>query len=124
VDDVLLYLGFNHVAGIGPARLDRLVAYFGDLAAVWHAPADHLRAAGLDQRTTNSLTKTRHSLDLDAMYAQLAKDGIRAVTRDDEHYPASLRQTTNSPYLLYVRGTLAEADRWAVAVVGTRQAST
>jgi DNA processing protein len=25
---------------------------------------------------------------------------------------------------LYVRGTLAEADRWAVAVVGTRQAST
>ena len=124
MDDVLLYLGFNHVAGIGPARLDRLVAYFGDLAAAWHAPADHLRAAGLDQRTTNSLTKTRHSLDLDATYAQLAKNGIRVVTRDDGHYPALLGQTTNPPYLLYVRGTLAEADRWAVAVVGTRQAST
>jgi DNA processing protein len=123
VDDILFYLGFNHVAGIGPTRLDRLIAYFGDLESAWHAPADELRGAGLDQRTTTSLVQTRQSLDLAATYQRMNEQGIRVLTRDDAHYPALLRQTSNPPYVLYVRGTLTDSDRWAVAVVGTRQAS-
>lgn len=122
--DDLLYLGFNHVPGIGPARLDRLVAYFGDLHAAWHAPADELRAAGLDQRTITAFARTRRELDVEGIFQRLTDNGIRVVTRDDTQYPPLLRQTTNPPYLLYARGTLADADRWAVAVVGTRQAST
>jgi DNA processing protein len=35
-----------------------------------------------------------------------------------------LRELVNGPPLLYVRGTLAENDRWAMAVVGTRGATT
>lgn len=124
MNDVLLYLGFSHVAGIGPARLERLITYFGDLEHAWHASADELRFAGLDQRTTAALAQTRQSLDLESLYGRLTTDGIRVVTRDDPHYPALLRQTSHPPYVLYVRGTLAESDRWAIAVVGTRQAST
>lgn len=120
----LLYLAFNHVPGIGPARLDRLLAYFGDLAAAWHAPADALRAAGLDQRTIAAFARTRRELDAEAVFQRLSDNGIRVITRDNAQYPPLLRQTTNPPYLLYVRGTLVDADRWAVAVVGTRQAST
>jgi DNA processing protein len=123
VDDLLFYLGFNHVAGIGPARLDRLVAYFGDLGSAWHASTDQLRNAGLDQRTTTSLVHTRQSLDLETMYDRMTEQGIRVLTRDDPSYPGLLRQTNNPPYVLYIRGTLTDTDRWAVAVVGTRQAS-
>jgi DNA processing protein len=40
-----------------------------------------------------------------------------------ERYPALLREIADPPSALYVRGTLEPADRAAVAVVGTRQAS-
>ncbi len=123
VDTILYYLGFNHVPGIGPARLDRLIAYFGDLASAWHAPAAELGAAGIDARSLDALLHARRTLDLESTYAHITGQGIRLITRDDPGYPHLLAQITNPPYLLYVRGTLAEVDRWAVAVVGTRQAS-
>lgn len=49
---------------------------------------------------------------------------MRLITRDDPAYPPLLAQTVNPPFLLYVRGTLTDNDRWSLAVVGTRQAST
>jgi DNA processing protein len=54
-----------------------------------------------------------------------AADGIGAdlVTVLDEHYPSNLRLIPNLPPFLFYRGTLAEADAWSVAVVGTRKAS-
>lgn len=124
MDTVLYYLGFNHVPGIGPARLDRLIAYFGDLATAWHAPAAELGAAGIDARSLDALIRARRTLDLESRYAQITGQGIRLIARDNSDYPHLLAQITNPPYLLYVRGTLTEVDRWAVAVVGTRRAST
>lgn len=123
MDDLLYYLGFNRVAGIGPARLDRLIAYFGTLPAAWCASADDLGAAGLDQRTITALLQTRRSLDLEVEYQRTLECGVRLITRDDPAYPTLLAQTVNPPFLLYVRGTLTENDRWSVAVVGTRNAS-
>lgn len=124
MDDLLYYLGFNRVAGIGPARLDRLLAYCGTLHAAWHAPVDDLMAAGLDIRSIKALVQTRQTLDLQAESDRAAAQGIRLISRDDPAYPALLAQTVNPPFLLYVRGTLTENDRWSLAVVGTRQAST
>ncbi|HLH57947.1 MAG TPA: DNA-processing protein DprA [Streptosporangiaceae bacterium] len=49
--------------------------------------------------------------------------GAHLITVLDEHYPPNLRLIPNLPPFLFYRGTLAEADVWSVAVVGTRQAS-
>ncbi|HEX6291525.1 MAG TPA: DNA-processing protein DprA [Herpetosiphonaceae bacterium] len=123
MDSILYYLGFNRVPGIGPARLDRIIAHCGSLESAWNASAGELIAAGLDQRSIESLVQTRRTLDLEAEYERAIDAGIRLISRDDPAYPALLAQTTNPPFLLYVRGTLTEMDRWALAVVGTRQAS-
>lgn len=45
------------------------------------------------------------------------------LTPDDEAFPAALRRIADPPQALHVFGTLAEADRNAVAVVGARRAS-
>lgn len=124
MDDIRYYLGFNCVSGIGPARFDRLRAVFGSLELAWHASTGDLMAAGLDSRSIEALVRTRHTLNLDAEYERVLEQGVRLVTREDAAYPPLLAQTINPPFLLYVRGTLAEQDRWALAVVGTRQAST
>lgn len=123
MDDTHYYLGFNLVPGIGPARLDRLIAFFGSLEEAWHAEPSDLMMAGLDGRTVDALLAVRRTRDLEVDVERATSAGIRLISRDDPAYPSLLRQLVNGPPLIYVRGTLTDNDRWALAVVGTRQAS-
>lgn len=117
------WLGFNMVKGIGPVRLRALRAAFGNLAAAWSAPEPDLLAAGLDRRTAENLVQARRTLDLDHLLAEVDAAAASVLTLDDPDYPALLRELPDSPPVLYVKGTLLDDDRWAVAFVGTRRAS-
>ncbi len=117
------WIGFNLVRGIGSARLRALLDAFGDLETAWRAPADQLKAAGLDRRSLENLLDRRSKLDLPAEVAKLERLAVTALTWDDAAYPRRLREIPNPPPLLYVRGSLTEADEWTVAIVGTRRAS-
>ncbi|HYB43124.1 MAG TPA: DNA-processing protein DprA [Candidatus Methylomirabilis sp.] len=48
---------------------------------------------------------------------------MRRVERSDREYPALLREIADAPDALYVRGALLERDALAIAVVGSRQAT-
>ena len=48
---------------------------------------------------------------------------VRVVTVADPAYPEALRQMDDTPILLYMKGTLADQDRLALAVVGSRAMS-
>ena len=120
MDPTPFYLGFNMTPGIGPARVARLLAYFGSAAAAWAASTGDLMACGLDAKSIRALTATRTRLDLDAEMARAASIGVQLICTESPSYPALLRQIPQPPPLLYVRGTLASDDAWALAVVGTR----
>ena len=49
------WVGLNQVPGIGAARLQALLDYFGDLETAWFAHAHDLRQAGLDRRSLDNL---------------------------------------------------------------------
>jgi DNA processing protein len=49
--------------------------------------------------------------------------GIHLVSVLDPRYPENLLAVHDRPPLLFVAGTLAPADAWSVAVIGSRQAS-
>jgi DNA processing protein len=117
------WLGFNLVKGIGPMKVRALLDYFGDLATAWKADAAALREAGLDRRALSSLLKSRAELNLDTQLARLAKQDVQVLTWDDADYPPRLLQIPDPPPVLYVRGQLMAEDQWALAVVGTRRAS-
>jgi DNA processing protein len=54
---------------------------------------------------------------------ELASRGVSLVTVLDDAYPANLRLVYDRPPFLFMRGELRDADRRAIAVVGTRSAS-
>lgn len=114
------YLGFNLVPGVGPARLARLIAHCGSVEAAWRADALDLAMAGLDARSSAALLASRPRIDLDAELERAARAGVSLLTIEDAGYPSLLRAAPGAPPLIYVRGGLAAADDWAVAVVGTR----
>ncbi|NOZ70570.1 MAG: DNA-protecting protein DprA [Chloroflexi bacterium] len=118
------WLGFNKTPGIGARRLQTLIDAFGSIEAAWKAPAQALSEVGLEERALQSLLSTRAQLDLDAEMARVQEAGIRLVSWDDPAYPSYLKQITSPPPLLFLKGEFMPEDEWAVAIVGTRRATT
>jgi DNA processing protein len=117
------WIGFSKVSGIGPARLRSLLDYYGDIEAAWSANPGELRAMGLDKRSVENLVKVRDTVDLELELNRLKKLNVSVLTWDTPDYPSLLKTIPDPPVALYVRGTLLPQDEWAVAVVGTRQAT-
>lgn len=123
MSDVRYWLGFNLVPHIGPMRVRALLAHFGDLEAAWKASATTLRACGLPQNAVEELLYRRERLDLDAELAAIQRLGLKILTWDDKEYPTLLRNIDQPPPLIYIKGEITSEDEWAVAIVGTRLAS-
>ncbi len=114
------YLGFNLVPGIGPARLSRLIEYFGSVQAAWEASLPELMRCGLEGKLCEALIAARRSVDLDRLLEQAASQDVTLLCVEDQEYPERLRRTPAPPPLIYLRGSFTPADEWAVAIVGTR----
>jgi DNA processing protein len=123
MDDFKYWIGFNVVPGIGAARFQALLDFFGDAETAWHADSDSLRAAGLDRRSLESLLTYRARLDLDQEVEKIERVGVQVLTLRGTGYPPLLREVHHPPPVLYVRGELTQADEWSVAFVGTRRAT-
>ena len=121
---VKYWVGFNIVEGIGPARVRSLLSRFGDAQSAWCAPSAELERAGLGRRALRNLLAARSGMDLDAIMASVERCGASALTWESAAYPPILLQIDDPPPVLYVRGQIVAQDEWAVAVVGTRQATT
>ncbi|MGD2176547.1 MAG: DNA-processing protein DprA [Anaerolineae bacterium] len=124
MSDLRYWVGFNRVQGIGPLRLRALLDAFGSIERAWHASAEQLSRAGLDSRSVKNLERAQSELDLNRETEQIGAVGAHVLTWESPDYPRLLLQTNAPPPLLYVKGELREEDAWAVAVVGTRRAST
>lgn len=123
MDGKAYWVAFNHVRGIGAVRLQNLLSYFGSLEVAWQAPADGLRAAGLNTRIVEGLVQLRQSLDLTGLVERISQQGITVLTWADEAYPRRLKEIDQPPPVLYLRGELCPEDEMAVAIVGTRRYS-
>jgi DNA processing protein len=110
-------------AGLGTSNFALLLARFGTIEAAWNASPEAIASAGLEAQYQRAVAKARATLDAEAELQALEKHNARALTWQDEAFPASLRDIPQSPPVLFVRGALEPAFAQAVAVVGTRRVS-
>lgn len=124
MNNVIYWIAFNQIPGIGAVRFQLLLDFFDqDVEAAWEADSWKLAEAGLDQRTIKSFLKYRPQIDLDQEMSKIEQYGITVLTWDDPNYPRLLREAEKAPPVLYVRGELTLEDELAVAIVGTRKVS-
>jgi DNA processing protein len=106
-----------------PRKAADLLERFRSPEAVFAAGEAELREVeGLTDRAIERVLGPEPA-DLDDDLAVLREMGVRLLTLRDEDYPANLRQVYDPPVVLYVRGELHEADRFSIAIVGSRRAS-
>jgi DNA processing protein len=119
--DVPFWVAFNRIPGLGSARYQALLSHFGSLSGAWQATRSELKAAGLTDSVVRSIADNRGAIDPEAEMERLVSVGVRPLTWDDAAYPALLREISDAPPVIHVRGEIREADALSVAVVGTRR---
>ncbi|MEN4010946.1 MAG: DNA-processing protein DprA [Bellilinea sp.] len=124
MDPKAYWVGFNYVKGIGAVRLRRLLDYFdGDLQAAWNAPYEKLVAARLHLRLVEGILRARSQIDLERVWSNIVEKGIQVITWQDDIYPRLLKEIDQPPPVLYLCGEYLPEDEIAVAIVGTRRAT-
>ena len=118
------YLALNLLPGIGPVRVSRLLERFGSPEAALRAPeAEIARVNGFGPELTDLLSKWEQKIDLSRELRRIGEVGATVLSRDDEAYPAPLREVFDCPLVLYIWGKLAKADDKGIAIVGSRRAT-
>jgi DNA processing protein len=114
-------LALHLVPGIGPRLTAALLEQFGSAEAVLRASAAELQEVPLiGPKLAQNLLHAREGNELAEEIERIERYRVNLLTLGTPEYPASLSSIPDAPHLLYVRGTLTEADANAVALVGSR----
>ena len=123
--DLPFYIALAAVPGIGPVRFKLLLSHFKTAGSVWKAPEGILQKA-LTPSVFKQLIEFRKSFDIERYLERTRKLNIRVITIEDESYPKLLKEISDPPPVLYVKGELpsgleSELKPRTIAVVGTRK---
>ncbi len=122
------WLALRGAPGLGNVLTRRLVGFFGSAEAVIRADEAGLRDSGiLGPARAEALYRYLRTFsgwgDIEREIERARRIGIRMLALSDPEYPELLSGIADPPVVLYVRGTLAGTDRFAVAIVGSRATS-
>lgn len=111
--------------GIGPKTLAALLDRFGDPEAVVQASAEEISEIPyVGAKTAAALRRTWERGEVDAELARMREHGVAFFCKGGPGYPERLTPLAGSPSVLYVKGELVDADRHAIALVGSRGCTT
>lgn len=109
--------------GIGPLRFKLLLEYFGSALAIWEAPERKLAEIGLGEKITAKFADFRKNFKIEEYLGQLDKKGIRTVILAEPDYPPLLKEISDPPPVLYLKGNFTDFNSPTLAVVGTRKST-
>lgn len=109
--------------GLGRKRLPALLERLGGAQAVFEADAQALMATKLYNAEAIQKFISCRDAQLPMRLAEFCKrEAVQLLSIYDAAYPDSLRQMSDPPLLLYVKGQLPE-EPYGFAIVGSRNAS-
>ncbi len=118
--EVQALLALRLTEGLGPVRIEALLAHLGSARAVLQAGAAQLAAVPGIGATLAAQVSAARGADVAAEVRRIAQAGVWLRVKGEADYPAALADTPQAPPLLFGRGTLLPTDERAVALVGTR----
>ncbi len=123
-EDRKYFLAFSVFPGIGPVRFRLLYSYFKSARNAWNATVKDLEDTGLYNSLVSRFDEFRHTFDIPAYCSKLAQMGISYLCYTDEKYPGLLREISDAPIVIYVKGKRGKEPislERTIVVVGTRR---
>ena len=118
-----LWICLQQIHGLGGQGICKLLHRFGSPESIF--TASHKELNQIVPEAISSLIKQGPNLENAALSLEwLEKDDNHLITLADEHYPQALLEIPDPPPILYAKGDLSCLTMPAIAVVGSRNAST
>lgn len=123
MDEAFYWFALTSVPLVGNVTCRRLVEHFGTPAKALAASFDELAAVkGVNSAAALSIITHDGRKAAELATVALTKSGARLVTLLDDQYPQLLKEISDPPPYLYLKGRLPISSP-AIAVVGSRRAS-
>ncbi len=123
-NDLKFLLALSFIEDVGPVTTVRLLSAFHTPEAIFGAGFAELSSLGkISSSKAKKITAFNAWDRIDKEIENAEHHNIRIVTLFDKEYPEPLSHLENAPPILYVRGDLIEEDRFALAIVGSRDMS-
>ena len=123
-EERLATLRLRMVPGLGPRLLANLLQHFGSAAEAIRADTEALcRVTGIHVKTASSIKLSRDHRELDELVHWCQHHDTAICFRGEDHYPQPLEDLDDPPPVLFIRGDYLASDGLAVAIVGTRHAT-
>ena len=118
-------LALHSLPEIGNVRLTALLDYFGDAEAAWQNPQEWAQALPrqFSKAALAQLRQDMQKLEPWEVYERFLLTGAKLVTLPEPHYPQQLAQIDDPPYLLFYKGQLPQPLDLAIAIIGSRRAT-
>ncbi len=122
--EILAWLALDLAHGMGHRSIERLVRRFGSASGVWSASRHELSAvSGVSSTALDALRNGPDMRQAEKAARILEDSGSWIMTFLDEDYPLKLSAIPDFPAILYGKGDRKALSAAAVAIVGSRAAS-
>lgn len=117
------YLGFSVFQDIGPVRFRLLIDYFGSAKRAWESSYAELIKINLNPKIAARFCDFRSKFSLPSFISGLKSKNVSFLTLADSEYPKLLKEISDPPIIIYIRGDLTRLKKIknSVAIVGTRK---
>ncbi len=113
------------IPGVGPRMRARLIEHLGSPESVLAAAPSELREVpGIGPTLARAIAAAADTIDVAEELRLCREHDIDLLTLEAPAYPRALREICDPPSILYVRGEFKPLDNLALAIVGTRHATT
>jgi DNA processing protein len=122
--ELIGWLALKKVSRLGDAGLKRLMEVFDSARAVFSASVQELmERAGFSEPLAKAIKDDSLLRKGEMELKRIRRAGITALSLKNPDYPKSLSVISDPPPLLYVKGEILPSDHQAIAIVGSRKAS-
>lgn len=128
MDERRFWLAFSAFPGVGPVRFALLLSHFGSAKKAWEASTGDLFKINFGEKLTAKFDSFRREFSVEGYAKKLKDEEVSFLILIDEKYPKLLKQISDPPFVLYIKGKSTSNDDkkpWdinkSIAVVGTRK---
>lgn len=123
ITDTAYYVAFSFCRGIGPMKFQALISAFGSAKDAYNATGTQIKNI-LGQKLTDEFISFRNRFNKEKIIEDLIGKKIYPLCVDDPAYPICLKNISDPPICLYIKGDwerLQFEKNVTIGVVGTRK---
>ncbi len=119
--DILIWLNSLE---IGNSNIIKIIDYFNDLLDLWNAENKQIESMKtIRNKVKQKIINNRNDQYLKKLFLNIEENNIKVITTYDENYPRRLRYIDYNPKVIYMKGDILKEDEFAIALVGSRKAT-